>query len=90
MSGLSHTEVVAGIAAVASRVMMVALPVQATMPLSHEDAAKELQQDVIEVLRLQKFPPVYIDQHANWSELLKQGSERDRLIFIALVLGIYE
>lgn len=90
MDELSHKEIVAGIAQVASRVMMVALPVDATMPLSHEAAAETLKQDVIEVLKLKGYPPVYIDEHATWSELLKRGDDKTRIIFIALVLGIYE
>lgn len=90
MDGLSHTQIVAAIAEVAARVMMVALPVQATMTRTFEAAEQELRQDVVEVLKLQKYPPAYIDEHATWSPLLAAGDERTRLIFIALVLGIYE
>lgn len=83
-------DVVTEIAKIAARVMMVALPVSATMSVEHTDAAKMLAGDVKQVLQMRDFPPVYIDEHATWSQLLQQGGERDRIIFIALVLGIYE
>lgn len=87
---LRHMEIVEAISAVAARVMMVALPVSATFSLTFDTARDALKQDVIEVLKLRDYPPIYTDQHAHWSDLLKQADERTRLIFIALVLGIYE
>ena len=87
---LRHMEIVDAISAVAARVMMVALPVSATFDQTFATAQSQLKQDVIEVLKLRDYPPIYTDQHANLSTLLRQADERTRLIFIALVLGIYE
>lgn len=90
MSGLSHNGIVDAISKVAARVMMVALPVDATMTIDFDQAAQTLRQDVIQVLQLQNYPPVYIIEHGQWSPLIKSADERTKLIFIALVLGIYE
>lgn len=87
---MSHKQVVEAIATVAARVMMVALPVSATFNLSESEAAATLAGDVVQVLKYQNYPAVYIDQHAEWSDLMKQADERTRFIFIALVMGIYE
>lgn len=87
---MRHNDIVDAISKVAARVMMVALPVDATITLDFDQAAQTLRQDVIQVLQLQKFPPVYILEHGHWSPLIKAADERTKLIFVALVLGIYE
>lgn len=87
---LSHKEIIAGLTDVASRVMAVVLANgQKIIAADGKDLHPFIENDVIEVLKLRREPPFHIQRLANWSPLLTEASQRDRDIFVALILSIY-
>lgn len=83
-------EIVAGIAGVCAPVVRTLLPAQVALQVTLEKAQHVLQEDVVEVLKLQDHVPVYINEHAQFTDLVRSLGERERMAFIALVKAIYE
>lgn len=85
---LSHNEIVTALTDVAAPVMVIALG-KMVMPEDQEAFRDEIKQGVIEVLKHYKQDLGSIDALGNWPPIIRDADERARLVFIALVLNIY-
>lgn len=85
---LSHLEIVKAITKVCVPVMVIALG--KIIETGAEDQFRdEIRQGVIEVMKHYKHDLGSIEALATWPPVIRDAEERARLVFIALVLNLY-
>ena len=84
---LPHNEVVDLIAGIAGQVMTVLEPIGTNEEPGYR--ANQIRNGVIQVLRQRTMPTSILDDHVEWPPMLADWMTRDRRVFAALVLAIY-